>query len=361
MKVAFTAGGTGGHIFPALAVHDALVAQGAVDAVRFFGPDRRGERALVTGRGLPFEAVDAAAVRGRGPLALARSLVRLGRGMWTAVRSLRRFDPDVVFSTGGYASFPASVAARLLRRPLVVYLPDVRPGWAVRVEKLLATGIATTTEAALDHLPRSKTVVTGYPVRPEFFEMTREHARSLLGVDEGVPALLVAGASQGSRALNRTVFEALPELTARAFVFHATGEADFAEANRRREALGEAASRYVPSSFRDDLPTVMLASDLAVLRAGASTLGELPAAKLPAILVPGTYAGGHQRENARWLANEGAAVVLEEGELGQLAERVIALLGDEAALAAMRAAAGRLAKPGAAAAIAALVQEVARR
>ena len=361
MRVALTAGGTGGHIFPALAVYDALAAQGGVEAVRFFGPDRRGERSLVASRGVGFETVDAAAVRGRGPFALAKSLVRLCAGTIAATRRLRAFQPDVVFSTGGYASFPASLAARLLRRPLVVYLPDVTPGWAVRVEKRLATRMATTAEAALDHLPRGKTVVTGYPVRAAFFEMTRAQARDLLNIAAGEKVLLVAGASQGSQTLNRALFDALPKLTEQVAVFHVTGKADFPEAERLRDELSAAKHRYVPSDFRDDLPTVMLAADLGVMRAGASTLGELPAASLPAVMIPGTFAGGHQRDNAAWLATEGAAVVVDERHIATLAERALALLEDEAKLTAMREAAGRLAVPDAAARIAALVREVAQR
>ena len=362
MKLAITAGGTGGHIYPALSVLEALRQRhGQGLEARFFGPEDRGERRLVESARISFVPVPSAAVRGRGPLGLARSAVRLLRGTATAWRRLRTFKPDVVFSTGGYASFPASVAARLQRRPLVVYLPDVTPGWAVRAEARLATRLATTADAALDHLPRKKTVVTGYPVRPEFFRETKATARELLGLPATGRVLLVAGASQGARAINRAVFEALPRLCAAATVVHVTGSANEAEAMHIRESLGDAASRYQPAAFREDLPLVMLAADLAVMRAGASVLGELPAAGLPAVLVPGTYAGGHQHDNARWLADAGAAVILEEARIAALAETVLGLLGDDARLVEMQGAARALAKPLAATAIAELVEEVARR
>lgn len=362
MRLALTAGGTGGHIIPALAVLDALQARGAVSDVRFFGPEDRGERAMVEARGLRFEAVPAAGVRGRGPARVAKSLGRLGWGVLMGLRKLRGFRPDAVFSTGGYGSFPCSVAARLLRRPLVVYLPDVSPGWAVRAEKRLATRIATTTDAALRHLPPKKTRVTGYPVRGAFFAQTREQARATLGIAAGESVVLIAGASQGARAINRAAFDSLEGLLKVAIVFHVTGAADHAEAVSIRDGLGaDVHERYRPSAYRDDLPAVMLAADLAVMRAGASTLGELPAASLPAILVPGAYAGGHQRENARWLARGGAAVIVEERDLGQLPARVAELLCDPARLSAMRTAAHGLARPDAADAIAGLILEVARR
>ncbi len=362
MRLALTAGGTGGHIFPALAVLDALQRRpGVLSDVCFFGPENRGERAMVEGHGLRFVAVPSSQVRGRGPIALVRSMATLAWGTVVAVRRLRAFRPDAVFSTGGYASFPASLAARLLRKPLVVYLPDVRPGWAVKAEMRLATRMATTTDSALAFLPRAKTAVTGYPIRQAFFSGDRTAARATLGIAPDAHVLLIAGASQGATAINAAIFDSLGNLTSALHVLHVTGPGDIALAESRRLALPpEAAARYEPSAFRDDLPTAMLAADLAVMRAGASTLGELTAAGLPAILVPGTFAGGHQRDNAHWLAQRGAAVVLEEALIGQLPDLVLTLMADPARLATMSEAARAHARPDAADAIADIIQEVAR-
>lgn len=363
MRLALTAGGTGGHIYPALSVLEAAKAvEPAGLVVSFFGPDNRGERAIVAGHGVPFEAVPSAGVRGRGPLRLAASVAKLVQGTAIATWKLRRFKPDVVFSTGGYASFPCSVAARVLRRPLVVYLPDVTPGWAVRAEQRLATRMATTAEAALAHLPRKKTRVTGYPVRSEFFSVTRDEARAQLGIAADTKVLLIAGASQGAATINAAVREGLAGLLARATVIHVTGSADEAGALAAREALdGTLRSRYHVAAYRDDLPVAMLAADLAIMRAGASVIGELPAAGLPALLVPGAFAGGHQRDNAAWLASQGAAEVVEEAEIRTLIPRAMALLGEPERLASMRKAALSLARPHAAADIVKLLKEVARR
>jgi len=362
MRLALTGGGTGGHIFPALAVLDALRAAEPAVEVRFFGPQDRGERSMVEAAGVPFEPVPSAAVRGRGPFGLVRSAWSLLSGVVSALRGFHRFKPDAVFSTGGYGSFPGSLAARLLRRPLVVYLPDVHPGWAVKAERALATRMTTTTAAALEFLPAKKTTVTGYPVRREFFTLTRAAARQQLAIPGDEPLVLVAGASQGARAINRAVFQALPGLCERAIVVHVTGDAGFAEAGQSREALPPSLrDRYRPAPFRSDLPALMVAADLGVFRAGASILGELPAAALPSILVPGTFAGGHQRDNARWLEGHGAATVLEEAEIDALGSRIAELLSDVPRREAMRAAAGSLARPAAAYAIAAIVLEVARK
>jgi len=362
MRLALTGGGTGGHIIPALAVMEAVQARlGGTAEVCFFGPEDRGERRHVEAAGVRFVTVPSAAVRGRGPLQLARAAWRLARGVFLGLRALRAFKPDVVFSTGGYGSFPGSVAARFLRRPLVVYLPDVHPGWAVKAERMLATRMTTTTEAALEFLPRKKTVVTGYPVRSAFFTTDRGLARESLGVAPGDHILLVAGATQGATAINEAVIAALPRLLAAAHVFHVTGPAGLAAAELAAAALREGdRAKYHPAPYRDDLPALMVAADLGVFRAGASVLGEIPAAALPAILVPATYAGGHQRNNARWLEQNGAAVILEETDLPSLPDTVEALLSAPERLAAMRSAARQLARPDAADAIARVVLEVAR-
>ena len=298
---------------------------------------------------------------GRGPLQLARAGWRLARGVVSALRALRAFKPDAVFSTGGYGSFPGSLAAKLLRRPLVVYLPDVHPGWAVKAERMLATKMTTTTEAALEFLPPKKTVVTGYPVRASFFTTDRGAARVGFGVRPDERMVLVAGATQGATAINEAVIAALPALLAEAHVFHVTGAAGLAGAELASAALDEAQrAKYHPAPYRDDLPELMVAADLGVFRAGASVLGEIPAAALPSILVPATYAGGHQRNNARWLEENGAALILEESALAELATTALDLLAAPDRLVAMRSHAKSLARPEAAAAIAAVVLEVAK-
>ena len=360
MRIALAAGGTAGHIFPALATLGALRAAGEPVEARFFGPDTRGERALVEGHDAPFEVVPAAPLRGRAPLALARGLARTALGVAAALRALRRFRPHVMLSTGGYGSFPPSVAARILRLPLVVFLPDVEPGLAVRVESRLATRIAAATEAALPRLPAGKAVVTGYPVRAAF-RTSRERAREALGWSADERVLLVAAGTQGARAINRAIGEALPRLCEDARVVHVAGAASLDEALAGRAALPESLrARYEPTAFREDLPTLLAAADLAVTRAGASALGELPAAGLPAILVPGAFAGGHQRANARWLADRGAAILIEETDLGTLADQALGLLRDHDRRRAMAEAARAAGGADGAERLAALLRETAR-
>ncbi|HLZ68832.1 MAG TPA: UDP-N-acetylglucosamine--N-acetylmuramyl-(pentapeptide) pyrophosphoryl-undecaprenol N-acetylglucosamine transferase [Dehalococcoidia bacterium] len=359
MRILLTGGGTGGHVYPALSAAEALCARaGAPVELLFAGTVRGDVERLAAAAGIPFAAVRAAPVRGRAPWQLARSAWELTRGTAEAWRLLGRFRPWAVLATGGYAGVPVSVAARLRGVPLVLYLPDVRPGWAVRFLARLARRIAVTSEGSLAYLPRGKTCVTGYPVRAAFFSEDRGAARQRLGFADDLPLLLVTGATQGARAINRAVLAALPALLPRCAVLHQTGADGLAEAQRRAAALpDELRERYRPVAYLDAMPAAMAAADLAVMRAGASALAEPAAAGLPAVLVPGTFAGAHQRANAAFMQARGAAVMLPEAELPRLADTVLGLLNDRARLCAMREAAHRLARPDAAQAIAAIVLE----
>ncbi|MDE3096586.1 MAG: undecaprenyldiphospho-muramoylpentapeptide beta-N-acetylglucosaminyltransferase [Chloroflexota bacterium] len=364
MRVLFAGGGTGGHVYPSLSVaralEDELRARATPLELLYIGVHGRADEAIVPREGIAFRAIAAGQLRVASPLAFARGLLLLGRGSLQALGIMRRFRPDAVFATGGYASVPVGIAARLLRRPLVVYLPDVTPGWAVRLLARLATRVATTSEAALAHLPAKRTAVVGYPVRAAFWSLDWETARARLGLPQDRPVLLVAAGSLGAHAINDAVVAALPRLVARCSVLHMTGAADEARARAARRGLPEEQqARYVVQAYLDDMPAAMHAADLVVSRAGASTLGELPAAGAAAVLVPGEYEGWSQAPNARFLHARGAAVVVRNDELGRLADTVLALLDDEARLAAMRASMRALARPDAARDLARLVIEVA--
>ena len=357
-------GGTGGHIYPGLAVAQALrqeLGPGGRLELLYVGARGRMDEQIVGAAGLPFQAVRAAPLRVGSPLAVVRGLASLLAGTAQAWRLLGRFRPDAVFATGGYASVPVGLAARLRRRPLLIYLPDVSAGWAVRLLSRLATRIATTAERALAELPAGKAQAVGYPVRPAFWSADRAAARGRLGLPEGEPGLLVSGASQGAHSLNIAVSEQLDGLLELSHVLHLTGRADEREQLARREALPETQrARYHVFGYLEEMADAMAAADLAVMRSGASVLGELPAAGLPAVLVPGVYEGGHtQRPNARYLEEQGVAVVLENEQLARLTEVVRGLLADEAKRRSMAEAARRLAHPEAAQRLAGMLQELA--
>jgi UDP-N-acetylglucosamine--N-acetylmuramyl-(pentapeptide) pyrophosphoryl-undecaprenol N-acetylglucosamine transferase len=344
-------------VYPAIAVAEALSGHDLL----YIGARGRMDEQLVRPTGLRFEAVRAAPLRVSPPIDAVRNAVTLLIGTVQAWFALRRFGPDVVLATGGYASVPVGVAACVRRRPLVVYLPDVTPGWAVRLLSKIATRIATTSEQSLRLLPPGKTSTVGYPVRSAFWFVERAGARRKLGLPQDGFVLLVTGASQGARTINTAVAAQLERLLELCDVVHVTGATDEAVLRTRREALPKALrGRYHVFGFMDDMPGAMAAADLAVMRSGASVLGELPAAGLPAILVPGVYAAGHnQRDNAQLLERGAAAVVLENDQLDRLASTVQALLADESRRRSLAAAMRKFARPNAARDIARMLEEVA--
>jgi len=371
VKVMLTGGGTGGHVYPALAVAAALrelsTAERPVDLL-FVGPRTRGEEDLVRREGLNFQPIRAGALRVGTPWGLAKGLFNLTVGTLQATRAVGRFRPDVVFATGGYASVPVALAAclpdrqaRLRQRPLVVYLPDLVPGWAVRLLARLARRVAVTAAPAAARLPSGKAVVTGYPVRRGFFAAQKDEGRRRLGLDPRLPTLFVSGGSQGGRSINRAVAEQLPRLLEVCQIVHVSGRADHPWLAETRERLPDArrSAYHLHDYLHEEMPWAMAAADLAVMRSGASTLGELTPVGLPAILVPYPYAGGHQRANARYLKDLGGAVALEEGDLPSLFERVRELLSDRPRLESMAAALRSAARPEAAQEIARLVLEAA--
>ncbi|HEY8490769.1 MAG TPA: UDP-N-acetylglucosamine--N-acetylmuramyl-(pentapeptide) pyrophosphoryl-undecaprenol N-acetylglucosamine transferase [Dehalococcoidia bacterium] len=361
MQVVLTGGGTGGHVYPGLAVAGALRdATGGEVALVWIGTSGGAEAELAVRAHVPFHAVHAAGVRGRSPVGVARGVLTLAAGTVQAWRLLARKRPDVVFATGGYASVPVAVAAWLRRTPLVVYLPDLEPGWAVRFLARLAARVAVTAEEAARRLPRHKTAVTGYPVREGFGAVERAEARRRLGLDPELRTVLVSGATHGAHSINRAVANALPGLLELGQVIHLCGRRDEPWLRELRERLPEEVrARYLVFGYLTEMPLAMAAADLAVLRSGASVLGELPMAGLPAVLVPYPHAGAHQRANAAYLAGRGGAVVLDDADLERLLPLVRELLADGARLEAMAAAMRALARPDAAQAIARIIQEVA--
>jgi UDP-N-acetylglucosamine--N-acetylmuramyl-(pentapeptide) pyrophosphoryl-undecaprenol N-acetylglucosamine transferase len=274
-----------------------------------------------------------------------------------------RERPRATLATGGYVSVPAAVASWLCRVPLVLFLPDVVPGVAVRRLVPIARCIAVTSEDSLRYLPRDKTVVTGYPVRESFLRATRESGRQLLGIPAEATVLCVFGGSLGAQSINRAVARYLPDLLRRHYVLHICGWQRLEEAQAAAVGLTElqrARYRLYPFLDEEHMAAAMASADLALCRSGASTLGELPAVGTPAVLVPLPQREVHQLENASYLADRGAAVVLANDELhDRLGEVLLSLLDDPDRLLRMAEACASLARPQAADDVAALLLELA--
>lgn len=360
MRLALGGGGSGGHVFPGLAVADSLRACAQEDVeLLYLGRASGIEATLARDAGIPFRDVSARPIRDRNILAKLWSLGAMSWGVLDAARALRSFRADAVLVTGGFASVPVAVAARLLRLPVVLYQPDIEPGWAVRQLYRFATHVCVTHESSLARAPKGKTVVTGYPLRSVFGEVDRPMARARFHLN-GSPTVLVAGAVQGARRINDALAADLGEWVQDTQVIHVTGPADFRRMSALRDALPDNVQhRYQPFEYMgDDFPVALAAADLAVSRAGASVLGEYPATGLAAILVPLPMAGAHQRANAEMLAQAGAAVVMEDAEASEsLLPAVREILRDSERLQEMRGQAAAMARPDAARGIARVIWE----
>lgn len=321
------------------------------------------EEELVRHAGLDFAGLAAGGLRGMGVLVTLRNALRIAGSMAKAQRLLRQFKPDVLLVTGGYACVAVTLAGWSQRVPVVIYLPDVVPGLAIRFLGRFATKVTVTSEESYRFFRREKVVVSGYPVRSEVFDLKRAEARRMLGLDPEAKTVLVFGGSRGARSINRALVACLAKLLPVCQILHISGrwDADWVAgaAKRLDAALRE---RYHHYAYLHDMPQALVAADLAVARAGAATLGEFPAAKLPAVLVPYPHSGQHQRPNAEHMERNGAARVLPDAELeGKLLPTILELLGDEGMLAEMRESANAMARPDAAYVIAGQLWQLARQ
>jgi UDP-N-acetylglucosamine--N-acetylmuramyl-(pentapeptide) pyrophosphoryl-undecaprenol N-acetylglucosamine transferase len=360
LRLLVSAGGTGGGVYPALAIVAALRARAEVLWVGGVGGM---EASLVQRAGIAFTAVPAAGIHGVGPRQLPGNLLRLARGVPAARQAITRFQPDVLLFTGGYVGVPVALAAG--RRPKVVYVPDLEPGLALKFVSRGAAAVCVTAEESRSFYPASqRIVISGYPVRADLRSVGQAEARARLGLDPVGPVLLISGGSRGARSINAAVWSCLEDLLQSAQVVHVTGELDWPRVEAVRQRLeGTLGRRYHPYAYlHEEMGLALASADLAVARAGASALGELPLFGLPAALVPYPYAWRYQKLNARHLARSGAAVVLEDAALGvELLPTVRALLRDAGRLRDMSEAARRLSRPEAAHTIAAELERAAGR
>ena len=348
--VMIAAGGTGGHVFPGLAVADVLRDSGW--RVVWLGSQSGMEATLVSKRGYDMAAVKFSGVRGKGPIALFLLPLRLLVAFWQSARAIRARRPDVVLGMGGYMSFPGGMMAALLGRPLVIHEQNSIPGLANKVLAVVADRKLCAFPGAL----KDATYV-GNPVRAEIGAVPEPKAR--YARRSGPLHVLVVGGSLGAKALNEAVPKALALLPAatRPVVTHQSG-AQHLESLKAAYAL--AGVRADARAFIDDMAAAYASADLAVCRAGATTVAELAAAGVPSVLVPFPHAvDDHQTKNARFLSDAGAAVLVPQSELAP--ERLAALLAgfDRARLLEMASRARALGRPDATRSVARACMELA--
>lgn len=346
MRVLIAGGGTGGHLYPGLAVAAELRARVPESEVTFVGTAAGIEARVVPREGYPLELIRSGGLKGKSIGALVRGLALLPLSAWDAWSVLRRRRPALVLGVGGYSSGPVVALAALRGVPTMLLEQNAVPGLTNRLLAKLVTAAAVTYDESLRWFG-GRAFVSGNPVRPQFAR--RAEAAGETG-HEGRPVrVLVFGGSQGAHAINEAMSAAAPALAASgAQVVHQTGPR---EVDAVRDAYRQAGLPATVEAFFFDMDQQMAAADLAVCRAGATTLAELAMAQLPAVLIPlPTATDDHQRWNALAFVNKGAAVLVEQRELTgeRLAAEILALAGDAPRRARMRTALAGCARPDAA-------------
>ena len=316
-RIVISGGGTGGHLYPGLAVAEEFTRRG--NEVLYVGSARGLEAEVVPREGLPFLAVPSRGIAG-SPWRKVLALLSLGFGSIKAIAKLSNWKPDLVVGTGGFVCVPPVVAARVLGIPVVILEQNAVPGRATLLLSRFAKAVCLSFEETARSFPACRTVWTGNPIRGTIATIDKAAARQALGLDPGRPTLLVAGASQGAASINEAVLSALPHWKAMGWnIVHLTGRNHLARVKAKSEGLlsdGDALS-YTPLGFSQDMGTLYSAADLVVSRAGATTIAEMTCLGLPAILVPYPYAGGHQKENAKVMVDSGGARHIPDEDIGE--------------------------------------------
>jgi UDP-N-acetylglucosamine--N-acetylmuramyl-(pentapeptide) pyrophosphoryl-undecaprenol N-acetylglucosamine transferase len=346
-------------VYPALAIVERLPA--ASTSLLWIGGEGGVEKTLVERAGVPFVAIPAGGLHGVGLVRSIRNAVKLIAGTWHAWRLAGKDHPAAMLTTGGFVSGPVAVACWLRRVPIMLYLPDIEPGLAVKFVARFARKIGVTTEDSVQYFPTRKAIVTGYPTRSGLAQADRPAAIRKFELVEDCPTLLVFGGSKGARSVNRALAAQLKSLLKKYQVIHISGATDAAEVlGKRAELPDELQRHYHVFEYVHEMGFALAAADLVVSRAGASILGEYPLFGLPSILVAYPYAWRYQKVNADYLVTHGAAIRLDDETLSEtLGPAIERVMGDATRLHTMSRAARSLARPDPALKLAQALQELA--
>lgn len=354
LRLLIAGGGTGGHLYPGIAVAQTLARRYPAAEVQFVGSGRPLEARILKEAGYRLNTLPVSGLKGVGGIDLIRGVLKLPGSLWAAWGIVRRFRPTVVLGVGGYSSGPPVLVASLAGVPTLLHESNAQPGITNRLLASFSRKV-TTAFPECETFFRGKAVLTGTPVRPEFLARPARPA-------ERPFVLLIFGGSQGARAINRAVVDALdglrPQLGQMRFI-HQTGEQDSVQVE---QAYREAGARALVRPFFADMPSQFPKAHLVLCRAGAATLGELAAARKASLLVPFPGAtDNHQLRNAESRAAAGAAEVIRQGELSGrlLARRVEHYFRHPEQLERMEAQSGRLARPDSARKIVDLIGDLA--
>jgi len=346
MRLIVTGGGTGGHLFPGIALAQAMMQTFSGCEVLFIGTERKVDKAALANLGFATMTIKSRGIKGKGAAAKIIALLLQPAALFAALRIMRKFKPDLVFGVGGYVTGPVILAARLLGIATCIHEQNSIPGLANKLLGRIAHRIFISLPGSENYFPAGKTVLSGNPVRSAIIKTAKQGRPPK---QQGHPTLLVLGGSQGAHRLNSLMLEAaakcLVRLTPQPDIIHQTGETDEIQVREKYAELGITAS--VQAFFRD-MAEIYSQADLVVSRAGATTIAELAVCRLPVILVPYPFAAdNHQEYNARYLVNAGGGLMFKQSELDgeKLGLEIKRLLKDTGLLAQMAVGSGRVAMP----------------
>ncbi|GAB7387661.1 undecaprenyldiphospho-muramoylpentapeptide beta-N-acetylglucosaminyltransferase [Bacillaceae bacterium] len=354
MNVILTGGGTGGHIYPALALAKEIRSRHPEAKILYIGSERGLEKEIVRKAGYEFRAIDVSGFKRKLSLDNVKTVVKFLRGVFVAKKWIRDFHPDVVVGTGGYVCGPVVYAAARLGIPTLIHEQNVIPGLTNKFLARFVDKVAVSFPASSAYFPQGKVVVTGNPRATEVAHADRRKGMESLRLPAGKKVVLIVGGSRGARPINEAFLQMVPLLgKAHGLYFvYVTGEAHFQTV---MEAIGPYRASLANVSiypFLYNMPEVLAATDLIVNRAGASFLAEITSLGIPSILIPSPYVtNNHQEKNARWMEENGASVMILEKDLrgDLLFAKIMEILGDREKWEGMRQAAKRLGHPDAAA------------
>jgi len=329
MKIVLTGGGTAGHVTPNIALLPALERRGF--KVYYIGSRTGIEKDLISRYGIPYHGIASGKLRRYFDLKNVTDTFRIVKGLGEAIAVLKHIKPDVVFSKGGFVVVPVAVAARLLNIPVIIHESDITPGLANRLIMPFAKKICVSFPETLDQLPGNKGVLTGIPIRSSLWEGLAQEGLKICGFEHlpSKPIMIVIGGSLGAMAINRNILGVLPRLLKRFHIIHLCGKGNIKESPRP----GYAPFEYI----QEELPHLLAAADMAVSRAGATTIFELLALSKPNLLIPLSRAAsrGDQILNAASFEKRGFSMVLPEEEMTEdsLYDALLALYANREAYA----------------------------
>ncbi|MFC1756374.1 undecaprenyldiphospho-muramoylpentapeptide beta-N-acetylglucosaminyltransferase [Patescibacteria group bacterium] len=337
MRIVLTGGGTGGHIFPLVAVARKFKEKiGPESEFLFVGSKGKLEGSIMAEENIPVKYVLSGKARRYFSFQNFVDFFKIPIGVIQSMWILLAYMPDAIFSKGGYASIPVVIAAWIYRIPVMTHESDAVPGVTNLILGKLSTRIAVAYPTVKEYFLKSKVLLTGNPVREDIFGGNAEEARKKLGLTESKPTILVMGGSQGAKIINDAIIHILPKLLHRSQIIHQTGEKNFEEVSHAAAQKGIKVGRegYIATPFlnTEEMKDALAVADLVISRAGAGSISNIAGAGKVAILIPiSTAANDHQNMNAYELAKIGGALVLEESNLGEsmLIEKIENLLDNQ--------------------------------